>query len=188
MEMEEKMMVSAFMQAKEALGLDLEIPAMPFPKIKMEEAKEKLKKAGVESDKIYDLTPEEERKLSELIKSETGNDFVFITDYHIDVRPFYHMRHEENKEYTKSFDLLYKGIEVTTGAQREHRYDVLCEQAKEKGMDLKSLEYYLNFFKYGCPPHGGIGIGPGRLIMRILDLPSVKEATYLPRDVKRLTP
>jgi len=83
---------------------------------------------------------------------------------------------------------LYKGLEVTTGAQREHRYDVLVKQAKEKGMSVESLKYYLDFFKYGCPPHGGVGIGPGRLVMKMLDLASVKEATFLPRDVKRLTP
>ena len=98
------------------------------------------------------------------------------------------MRHEDNSKLTKGFDLIYKGLEVVTGAQREHRYDVLLEQAKERGADVESLEDYINFFKYGCPPHGGAGIGPGRIIMKLLDLPSVKEATFLPRDVKRLRP
>jgi aspartyl-tRNA synthetase len=98
------------------------------------------------------------------------------------------MRHEDNPKLTKSFDLLYKGLEVTTGAQREHRFDILEKQAKEKRMDLEALKDYMNFFRYGCPPHGGVGIGPGRFIMKILDLPSVKEATFLPRDVKRLRP
>ena len=98
------------------------------------------------------------------------------------------MRYEDNPALTKSFDLLYKGLEITTGSQREHRYDVLVSQAKEKGMGVESIQYYLDFFKYGCPPHGGVGIGPGRLVMKILDIPSVKEATFLPRDVKRLKP
>jgi len=98
------------------------------------------------------------------------------------------MRHEDKPELTKGFDLLYKGLEVTTGAQREHRFNVLEKQAVEKGMDLKELGDYLNFFRYGCPPHGGGGIGPARLIMKILDLASVKEAIFLPRDVKRLRP
>ncbi len=98
------------------------------------------------------------------------------------------MRYEDNPELTKSFDLLYKGVEITTGAQREHRIDVLEKQAKEKNMSLEILEDYINFFRYGCPPHGGVGIGPARIIMGILNLPSVKEATFLPRDVKRLRP
>jgi len=83
---------------------------------------------------------------------------------------------------------LYKGLEITTGSQREHRPEILEKQAKEMGMELEPLQDYLNFFRYGCPPHGGIGFGPVRLITKILDLPSIKEATFLPRDVKRLTP
>jgi len=188
MEMEEKALVSAFENLKNKLLPDLEVPKEPFPKLSVSEAKEKLKAKGIKSEKEGDLNPEEERVICELIKEETGSDFVFITDYPISVRPFYHMRHKDNPSLTKSFDLLYKGVEVTTGAQREHRYDVLVAQAKEKGMDVKSLEGYLNFFKFGCPPHGGVGIGPGRIIMKILDLESVKEATFLPRDVNRLNP
>lgn len=143
---------------------------------------------NVKSEKDYDVSPEEERKLNELIKKESGNDFVYLTDWPIEGRPFYHMRYEDQPSITKSYDLLYKGLEVTTGAQREHRLDVLKKQAKEKGVDIKPLKNYFNFFKYGCPPHGGGGVGPGRIIMQMLDLPSVKEATFLPRDVKRLTP
>ncbi len=111
-----------------------------------------------------------------------------MTDWHKSVRPFYHIRYEDNPDITKSFDLLYKGLEITTGAQREHRYEILKVQAEEKGLDIKELSGYLNFFKYGCPPHGGAGIGPGRIVMQMLELDSVKEATFLPRDVKRLTP
>lgn len=186
---EEKAIVSAYMRVKETLMPDLEIPVIPFPKITMKEAKEKLKKAGVKSEKDFDVTPEEERKLCEIIKAETGSDFVFLTDWPAEGRAFYHMRSEENKDLTKSFDLLYKGQEVTTGAQREHRYDVLKKQAQDKGLYTKELEdNYLAFFKYGCPPHGGIGHGPGRMVMGLLGLSSVKEATFLPRDVKRLSP
>jgi aspartyl-tRNA synthetase len=188
MDEEEKMLIAAFLSVKENLDLDIEVPSVPFPRLTMAEAKEKLKEKGIPSEKMFDLSPEEEREISKIIKEETGHDFVFLTDYHIDIRPFYHMRYDDQPELTKSFDLLYKGVEVTTGAQREHRYDVLIEQGKEKGMDLDSLTEYLNFFRYGCPPHGGGGIGPGRLIMKMLDLPSVKEATFLPRDVKRVTP
>lgn len=185
---EEKMLVSAFQKVKEDLLPDVAIPTIPFPKITMKEAKEKLAKVGVTSEKEHDLSPEEERELSRIIKEETGHDFVFIVDWHKSVRAFYHMRHEDQEELTKSFDLLYKGIEITTGAQREHRIDILEKQAKEKDMPIETLQNYFNFFRYGCPPHGGVGIGPGRIIMQLLGLPNVKEATFLPRDVKRLTP
>jgi nondiscriminating aspartyl-tRNA synthetase len=188
MEEEERLIVAGFTQVKQDLGIDLEIPAIPFPKVTMKEAKEKLAKIGIKSEKEHDLSPEEERELTKIIKEEQNHDFVFITDYHISVRPFYHMRVEGDPTTTKSFDLLYKGLEITTGAQREHRVDVLQKQAEEKGMSLNLLENYINFFRYGCPPHGGVGIGPGRLVMRMLEVPSVKEVTFLPRDVKRLTP
>jgi len=185
---EENLLVSGFTQLQKTVLPDLEIPLTPFPRITMEEAKEKLGKLGVKPGRKYDLTGEEEIELSKMIKEETGHDFVFVTDWPAEARPFYHMRYEDKPGITKSFDLLYKGLEVTTGSQREHRYDVLISQAKEKGMNVESLEDYLNFFKFGCPPHGGAGIGPGRLVMKILNIPSVKEVTFLPRDVRRLKP
>ena len=126
--------------------------------------------------------------MSEYVQKEFNHEFVFITEYHKSKSAFYHMRLEEGSDRSRRADLLYKGIEVTTLAQREHRLEVLEKQAKEKGMDLEPLKDYFNFFRYGCPPHGGAGIGPGRFIMKILDLPNVREATYLPRDVKRLNP
>ena len=185
---EENLIVSGYKQLKNTVLPDLEIPSIPFPRITMQEAKERLNKAGVKAGRKFDLSGEEEIELSKIIKEETGHDFVFVTDWPIEARPFYHMRYEENPALTKSFDLLYKGLEITTGSQREHRYDVLISQAKEKGMSVESLEDYLNFFKFGCPPHGGAGIGPGRLVMKILNIPSVKEVTFLPRDVRRLKP
>ena len=188
MAIEEQMLITAFTHLQQKLLPSLKIPTAPFPKISMAEAKAKLKAAKIKGEKNDDLSPQEEKEICKIIKKETGSDFVFITEYPISIRPFYHMRHKNNPQLTKSFDLLYKGVEVTTGAQREHRIEILEKQAKEKGMDLNSLSNYLNFFRYGCPPHGGGGIGPGRIIMGILDLKSVKEATFLPRDVKRLTP
>jgi aspartyl-tRNA synthetase len=185
---EEKFLVSAFKKVNEELELNLDIPKIPFPKITMKEAKEKLKTKGVKSEKDFDVSPEEERELSKIIKEETGHDFVFLTDWPKEGRAFYHMRYEDKPNITKSFDLLYKGIEITTGAQREHRVDVLEKQAQEKKLSLESIKDYLNFFRFGCPPHGGVGIGPARIIMKMLDLPSVKEANFMPRDVKRLTP
>jgi len=185
---EENLIVSGFTQLKNTVLPDLEIPSTPFPRITMEEAKEKLNKAGIKAGRKFDISGEEEIEICKIIKEETGHDFVFVTDWPAEARPFYHMRYEDNPSLTKSFDLLYKGLEITTGSQREHRYDVLISQAKEKGMSVESLSDYLNFFKFGCPPHGGAGIGPGRLVMKILDIPSVKEVTFLPRDVRRLKP
>lgn len=187
MDTEEAMLKAGFAKLKEAGLIDEEIK-VPFVRLSFAEAKTKLKAAGVTSDKPNDFSPDEERKISEIVKSETGSEFVFIIDYPPEGRAFYHMRHSDNPKLTKGFDLLYKGLEITTGAQREHRYDTLVKQAAEKGLTEESLSDYLKFFKFGCPPHGGVGIGPGRIVAQILGLPSVKEVTFLPRDVKRLRP
>ena len=187
MALEERVLVSAF-KSLDGLNLDVEVPVMPFPKMTLAEAKIKLKAAGIKSEKDYDLSPEEEREICKLVKAEQQHDFVFITDYPVLARPFYHMRHDDNQELTKSYDLLYRGVEVTTGAQREHRLDILKRQALDKEMKLDELEDYLNFFRFGCPPHGGAGIGPARLIMKIVGADNVKEVCFLPRDVKRLRP
>ncbi len=189
MDAEEGMIIAGFKQLKEKFPeLDITIPTRPFPRFTMVEAKKILNKLGVESPDEHDLSPEEERVISEYILKEKNHEFVFITEYHKSKSAFYHMRIASDPERSRRADLLYRGIEVTTLAQREHRPEILEKQAKEKGMDLESLKDYLNFFRYGCPPHGGAGIGPGRFIMKILDLPNVREATYLPRDVRRLNP
>ncbi len=169
-------------------GRDLIVPRLPFPQITMKQAKEILAKLGVPSEKEGDLSPEEEKKLSDYILKKEGHEFLFVTEYPIEVRPFYHMRLETNPKLTKSFDLLWNGLEITTGAQREHRYDVLVAQVKEKGLTLKPIQFYLNFFKYGCPPHGGFGLGPSRMLMKVFNVGNVREVTYLYRGVKRLEP
>lgn len=184
----EDVLISGFKKVESALDIEVEIPSKPFPRLTMAEVKEKLISAGVKGNKEHDINPEEERKIGEIMKEETSHDFLFVTDWHISARPFYHMRYEGKPEITKSYDLLYKGVEIVTGAQREHRPEMLREQAKEKGLSLESIKDYVRFFEYGCPSHGGAGIGPARIIMQMLNLPSVKEATYLPRDVKRITP
>ena len=189
MDMEEGMVVEGFKAVSAALPeINLEVPSRPFPRLKMTEAKKLLAEKGIESPEEHDLSPEEERAISEIVKEKYSHDFVFITDYHKSKSAFYHMRTEEDPERSRRADLLYKGLEVTTLAQGENRPEILEKQAEEKGMDLLPLTDYLNFFRYGCPPHGGAGIGPGRFVMKILDLPNVREATYLPRDVKRLNP
>lgn len=196
MEEEEKLLRHMLQKVKEAYGEEIKetfgrevaVPKIPFPKLSMKETKEILKKLGVPSEKAGDLSPEEEKKISEYVLKKEGHEFVFVTDYPISARPFYHMRYEDDQSLTKSFDLLWNGLEVTTGAQREHRYDVLVRQAKEKKMDLKVLEFYLNFFKYGCPPHGGLGAGPNRMLMQLLGLENIRDASFIYRGVKRLEP
>ena len=104
-----------------------------------------------------------------------------MTDYPTTVRPFYHMRHPEDPTLTRSFDLLWRGIELTTGAQREHRYEKLLEQARDKKVEVEPIDYYLNFFRFGAPPHGGLGFGLTRLLMQMLDQDNVREVTFLYR-------
>ena len=135
-----------------------------------------------------DLDPEGERRLSAWVKANHGHDFVFVTDYATGIRPFYHMRREGDGSITNSYDLLYNGTEISTGAQREHRVDVLIEQAKEKGIEPEELEFYLDFFRYGVPPHGGFGMGLARLLMLLLGESSIREVTFLFRGPTRLAP
>jgi len=166
-----------------------EIPTNPFPRISLSDARKMVEETGyIIPANTEDLDPESERILCRLTKERYGSDFVFVTDYPISVRPFYHMRHENNPELTKSYDLLWRGVEITTGAQREHRYDRLKEQIREKGMDEGGLEFYTDFFKYGCPPHGGFGLGLTRMLMKITGMNNVREVTFLYRGPKRLTP
>lgn len=189
MDEEEGMIVAGFEQLKKEFPeMDITIPARPFPRFKMVEAKQILADQGVTSDEEHDLSPEEERAICEHVKNTLNHEFVFITDYHKSKSAFYHMRTEEGSDRSRRADLLFRGIEVTTLAQREHRPEILKKQAAEKYMNLEPLTDYVNFFRFGCPPHGGAGIGPARFIMKLLDLSNVREATYLPRDVKRLNP
>ncbi|MGH7239304.1 MAG: aspartate--tRNA(Asn) ligase, partial [Candidatus Saccharimonadales bacterium] len=193
---EERVIQYAISKVKEVYGVEIQrlfgrdvvVPETPFPRVSMRDAKKILAERGLKSEKEGDISPEEERAICEYVKQERGHEFLFVTDYPVTVRPFYHMRHESDPSLTKSSDLLWNGIEVTTCAQREHRYDVLVAQAKEKGMDVSPLQFYLNFFKYGCPPHGGYGMGTNRMIMKLLGLENVREAMFLYRGVNRLTP
>ena len=196
MDEEEGMVISGFEAVKDFLetkfpngnGNLVSNPTRPFPRITMLEAKKILRERGVASPEEHDLSPEEERAICEYVKEKYNHDLVFIHEYHKSQSPFYHMRLEAGSDYARRADLLYKGLEITTIAQREHRPDVLEKQAKERNMDLEPLRDYISFFRYGCPPHGGGGIGPARIVMKLLDLANIREATYLPRDVKRLNP
>jgi aspartyl-tRNA synthetase len=174
---------------RERFGVELRVPTTPFPRITMAEAIEVMRAKGWDAVRQKeDLDPERERGIAAHIAEELGHEFVFVTYFPASVRPFYHMRPADRPDLTFSFDLLWKGIEVTTGAQREHRYEVLCKQAAEKGIDTSPMQGYMNAFRYGTPPHGGFGAGLGRLLMVMLGLDSLREATFLFRGPNRLTP
>ncbi|MFZ3068782.1 MAG: aspartate--tRNA(Asn) ligase [Microgenomates group bacterium] len=175
-------------EIKAVFNREIPVPTSPFPRITFAKVKEILKEKGIKSEKPADLTGDEEKGISQYVLEKYGHEFVFITDYPIEGRPFYHMRYADKPDTTMSFDLLWNGLEVTTGAQREHRYDILKAQATEKGLTDATIGDYLNFFRYGCPPHGGLGAGPSRFIMKMLGVDNIREATYLYRGVKRLTP
>jgi nondiscriminating aspartyl-tRNA synthetase len=174
----------------EHFGKELIVPAVPFPQLTMAEAYAVLKEKDYKlpPERKGDIDPGGERLLGDYVKQKYNHEFVFITDWPIGVRPFYHMRYPDNNELTRSFDLLATGLEITTGAQREHRYDVLAKQAQEKGLSLEPIQFYLDFFKYGCPPHGGYAVGLSRLLMIMLGLPNIREAVYLFRGPTRLHP
>ena len=175
-------------EIKEFFGVDIVVPKLPFPRMTFKEVKDKIKETGRSVIYDDDLTPEEERILGDIVKKEFDHEFIFVTEFPWKIRPFYHMRQKENPDVTKSFDLLWKGLEITTGAQREHRYEILVKQAKEKGLNLDNIKFYLDFFKYGCPPHGGFGVGLARLLMSLLNIKNIREVTFVFRDKKRLYP
>jgi aspartyl/asparaginyl-tRNA synthetase len=166
---------------------EVTVPRVPFPRLTLADAQAMLGTGA--ADSVHDdLDPAGERAVSARILQETGHEFAFVTEYPASVRPFYHLRPAGKPELTASFDLLWKGLEVTTGAQREHRYDVLLAQAAEKGLSPEPMASYLDCFRYGCPPHGGFGLGLGRLLMALLGLDSIRDAMFLFRGPNRLTP
>jgi nondiscriminating aspartyl-tRNA synthetase len=169
-------------------GVEISVPEVPFPRVTFAEAQAIVRQAGVPLPKEDDLGPEAERALSTYSAAQYGHEFTFVTDYPSSGRAFYHMRHEDRAGTTKGFDLLWKGLEITTGAQREHRYDRLVQQAVERGYALGPLRSYLEFFRYGCPPHGGAGIGLGRVLMILLGRQSIREVTLVSRTPTRLHP
>lgn len=200
MDLEERMMVAALEAVKDQfgdaisseLGVEVVVPERPFPRIDHATAVQIVADSGYEIPRADgDLDPEAERRLSQHVQEAYGHEFVFVVDYPPAFRAFYHMRHGAGSPLaglTRGYDLLWKGLEITTGAQREHRYDVLVSQAEEKGMDIDEIAYYLDFFKYGCPPHGGFGFGLTRTLMILLEIANVREVTYLYRGPTRLTP
>ncbi len=197
MKMQEELLVAAISAVKEKHGeeikelfdVDVVVPTIPFPRIPLAEAKKIVAERGYEVPRNDDdMDPEGERQIAAYVAEKYGHEFVFLTDYATSIRPFYHMRNAEDQSITNSYDLIWRGTEITTGAQREHRIDILEAQAREKGLDPKELEFYLDFFRYGVPPHGGFGMGLSRVMMLMLHQPNLREVTYLFRGPNRLTP
>ncbi len=169
------------------LGVKHTIPPK-IPRLTMEDAKKMLAAQGKKYAADEDLDAEGERLLGEMVKEKYKSEFVFVTLFPVKVRPFYHMREGKAGKVTKSFDLLFNGVEIATGAQREHRYEILKAQAREKGIDLDGMKEYAEIFQYGVPPHGGVGFGLDRITQRLLNLDNVREAVLLPRDPVRCAP
>ncbi|MGJ4845739.1 aspartate--tRNA(Asn) ligase [Leifsonia sp. Le1] len=176
-------------QIKELFDVEVTVPSTPFPRIPLAEAKRIVAERGYEVPRHDDdMDPEGERQISAYVKETYGHEFVFLTDYASSIRPFYHMRHADDVTLTNSYDLIFNGVEISTGAQREHRIEVLEEQARDKGLDPEELGFYLDFFRYGVPPHGGFGMGLARVLMLMLHLSNLRETTYLFRGPTRLLP
>ena len=195
MDMEEDLLIAGLTKVKEAYGKDIKelfgeeviVPKKPFPRIKLQDLYQELNTRygyQIPDTDIGDMNAETEKLTSKYAMEVYNSEFIFVTDFAKTKRAFYHMRKNDVPE---GFDLIWRGMEITTGAQREHRYDVLKSQAEEKGLG-KDIEFYLEFFRYGCPPHGGFAIGIDRLTMLLLGIPSIKEEMFLFRGPSRLTP
>lgn len=175
---------------KELEMLEAELPVLDrIPQVRFDKAKKMVaEKYNRKIRNPFDLEPEEELLIGRYFKEEYDSDFVFVTHYPSKKRPFYAMDDPKDSRFTLSFDLLYKGLEITTGGQRIHEYPVILEKMAKRNMDPEDIRDYLMIFQYGMPPHGGLGIGLERLTMKLLDEQNVRETTLFPRDVTRLAP
>lgn len=174
-------------EIKELFNVEVIVPTKPFPRIKLEELYKILEKEygyKMNYEDVGDMNAESEKLASKYIKEKYGHEFVFITDFSAKKRAFYHQR---KNGIPQGADLIWKGCETTTLAIRENNYETLCQQAKEKGLD-KDVKFYLEFFKYGCPPHGGFAIGVDRITMLLLETGSLKETMFIFRGPNRLEP
>ena len=195
MALQQELLTFALSKVKAAYGEDIErvfgmpltVPTTPFPVVKLRDLYDALEKEFgyvAPDEEKGDLTTEAERLSYDWVKKHYNHEFLFVTDYSAEKRAFYHMRDENG--VPQGYDLIWRGVEITTGAQREHRYEVLKAQAQERGLE-EDVKFYLEFFKYGCPPHGGFGLGIDRLTMLLLGL-TIKDAMFLFRSPSRLTP
>ncbi len=195
MDLEEKLLYEGLLKVKEVYGekikevfnVDVHIPKLPFPRIKLQDLYKELEKRygyKIPSEDIGDMNAETEKLTYKYAMEEFDSEFIFVTDFNKSKRAFYHMR---KCDIPQGYDLIWKGMEITTGAQREHRYEILKNQALEKGLN-DDVKFYLDFFKYGCPPHGGFALGVDRITLLLLNLNTVKESMFIFRGPNRLNP
>ena len=173
-------------QIRELFGKEVIVPTTPFPVMSLAELYTELEREfgyQIPESEHGDLTTDAEHLSYELVQKKFGHEFLFVTDFSAEKRAFYHMRKDG---VPQGYDLIWRGTEITTGAQREHRYDILKAQAEEKGL-AEDVKFYLEFFKYGCPPHGGFGLGLDRMTMLLFGL-GIKEAMFIFRGPNRLNP
>ena len=195
MDLEEDLLIAGLSKVKEKYGnkileiygREVIIPTKPFPRVKLKDLYQELHERynfDIPTEDVGDMNAEAEKLTYQLAKEKYNSEFMFIVDYAATKRPFYHMRDENG--VLQGYDLIWRGTEITSGAQREHRYEELVKNAKEKGLG-KDVEFYLQFFKYGCPPHGGFAIGVDRITMLLLGL-TIKETEFIFRGPNRLNP
>lgn len=170
------------------LNKEVTIPKQPFPELRFPQIYEILEEMGKHIEYGEDYDRESEVLLWRYVREKYGADFFFVNRYPFKVKPFYVMRVEDEPMWARSVDLLYKGLELSSGGQREHRYDHVITQLKEKEMTLESMAWFTDFFKYGVPPHGGFCLGIERLVMQLLDIKNVREVTLFPRTPERILP
>ena len=195
MDLEEDLLIAGLTKVKEKygdvilkeFGKEVIVPSKPFPRIKLQDLYKELESRygyNIPTEDVGDMNAEAEKLTSKYAMDCFGHEFIFVTDFSPKKRAFYHLRKDG---IPQGYDLIWRGTEITTGAQREHRYEVLLEQAREKGLG-EDVKFYLEFFKYGCPPHGGFAIGVDRLTMLLLGTASLKETMFLFRGPNRITP
>ncbi len=172
----------------EKFGIDLKIPNLPFPELRFPDIYSILEEMGNKLQEGSDLDHKSELLLAQYVKEKYNSEFFFVNRFPFKVKPFYVMKVEDDPEYARSVDLIYKGVELSSGGQREHRYDKIIEQAKEKGMNMESVIWFAKFFKYGAPPHGGFSIGIERTVMQMLNLENILEVPAFPRTPERTVP
>ncbi|MBI4182220.1 MAG: aspartate--tRNA(Asn) ligase [Candidatus Aenigmarchaeota archaeon] len=192
MRLEEDVVVAGITRVKEhcaaeldLLGVKVQVPEKPFPELRFPAVNAILAKMGKDLPRGEDLDRESEKLLAEHVKKKYEADFFFVNRFPFKVKPFYVMR---DGEWARSVDMIYKGTELSSGGQREHRYDRIIQQITEKKMAPDSLQWFTEPFKYGVPPHGGFCIGIERFTMKLLDIENVREAVLFPRTPERCLP
>jgi aspartyl-tRNA synthetase len=195
MELEQEVCVAAVKKVIEdcekelqILKKEIEIPKKPFPELRFPKIYEILEEHGRKLKVGSDLDKGSEKVLAKFVKEKYKSDFFFINRFPSEIKPFYVMRVDEDPKWARSVDLIFKGLEQSSGGQREHRYEKIVQQIKEKGMNLNSLKWFTEVFRYGVPPHGGFSLGIERFTMKLLDVPNIKESVAFPRYPTRMLP